>query len=56
MTMLKMDAFYYKKRSINTIFSYNTVFHLLNLSERSPYELDVTRISVVILKILIAIM
>lgn len=39
------EYFLLQKRFTNTIFSYNTAFHLLNLSERPPYELDVTRIS-----------
>ncbi len=28
----------------NIVFSYNTAFYLLNLSDRNPYEIDVTTI------------
>lgn len=37
------DEFYIlQKRFSNLVFSYNTACYLLNLSDRTPYELDVT--------------
>lgn len=37
------DEFYIlQKRFSNIVFSYNTACYLLNLSDRAPYELDVT--------------
>lgn len=40
------DEFYIlQKRFSNIIFSYNTAFYLLNLSDRAPYKIDVTTIS-----------
>jgi len=39
------DEFYiFQKRYPNAIFSYNTAFYLLNLSDRAPYKFDVTSI------------
>ena len=39
------DEFYIlQKRFSNVIFSYNTACYLLNLSDRTPYELDITTI------------
>ena len=39
------DEFYIlQKRFSNVIFSYNTACYLLNLSDRTPYELDITTV------------
>ena len=39
------DEFYILQRRLsNIVFSYNTAFYLLNLSDRTPYEIDVTTI------------
>ena len=39
------DEFYIlQRRFSNIIFSYNTACYLLNLSDRTPYEIDVTAV------------
>ena len=40
--LIEDDYYILQKRYNNVIYSYNTAFHLLNLSERAPYEIDVT--------------
>ena len=40
------DEFYIlQKRFSNIVFSYNTACYLLNLSDRSPYKIDITTIN-----------
>ena len=40
--LIEDEYYILQKRYNNVIYSYNTAFHLLNLSERAPYEIDVT--------------
>ena len=44
-TLIEDEYFLLQKRFTNIIFSYNTAFHLLNLSDRAPYKLDITTIN-----------
>lgn len=40
-----IDEYYVlQKRFSNIVFSYNTAFHILNLTNRTPYEIDMTTI------------
>ena len=43
--LIEDEYYLLQKRFSNIIFSYNTAFHLHNLSERAPYKLDITTIS-----------
>ena len=40
--LIEDEYYILQKRYSNIIYSYNTAFHLLNLSERAPYKIDVT--------------
>lgn len=42
--LIEDEFFVLQKRFSNIVFSYNTACYLLNLSDRTPYELDVTTI------------
>lgn len=42
--LIEDEYYLIQKRFSNVIFSYNTACHLLNLSDRTPYELDITTI------------
>lgn len=42
--LIEDEFFILQKRFSNIVFSYNTACYLLNLSDRTPYELDVTTI------------
>lgn len=42
--IIEDEFFIFQKRISNAVFSYNTACYLLNLSDRAPYELDVTTI------------
>ena len=42
--LIEDEFFILQKRFSNIVFSYNTACYLLNLSDRAPYELDVTTI------------
>ncbi len=42
--LIEDDFFILQKRFSNVVFSYNTACYLLNLSDRTPYELEVTTI------------
>lgn len=43
--LIEDEYYLLQKRFSNIIFSYNTACHLLNLSDRAPYKLDVTTIN-----------
>lgn len=40
--LIEDEFFILQKRFSNIVFSYNTACYLLNLSDRTPYELDIT--------------
>lgn len=42
--LIEDEFFILQKRFSNIVFSYNTACYLLNLSDRTPYKLDVTTI------------
>lgn len=42
--LIEDEYYLLQKRFSNIVFSYNTACHLLNLSDRAPYKLDVTTI------------
>ncbi len=42
--LIEDEFFILQKRFSNVVFSYNTACYLLNLSDRTPYELEVTTI------------
>ena len=42
--LIEDEFFILQKRFSNIVFSYNTACYLLNLSDRTPYELEVTTI------------
>jgi len=42
--LIEDEFFILQKRFSDTVFSYNTACYLLDLSDRTPYELDVTTI------------
>lgn len=43
--LIEDEYYLLQKRFSNILFSYNTACHLLNLSDRAPYKLDVTTIN-----------
>ena len=43
--LIEDEYYILQKRYNNIIYSYNTAFHLLGISERAPHELDVTTYS-----------
>ena len=43
-SLIEDEFFILQKRFSNIVFSYNTACYLLNLSDRAPYQLDVTTI------------
>ena len=44
-TLIEDEFYILQKRFSNIIFSYNTACYLLNLSDRSPYKIEVTTIN-----------
>ena len=43
-SLIEDEYYILQKRYSNIVFSYNTAFHILNLTNRTPFEIDITTI------------